>query len=78
MYKEPGNLTNVQLALHYFTQLNPFPSKKCINDNLDKLDGKYDKIFKSILYEQDKLLPKNGNKCKHYKKACQNPIAVGN
>ena len=42
MYKEPGNLTDVQLALHYSTQLNPFPSKNCINDNLDKLDGKYD------------------------------------
>lgn len=53
MYKEPGNLTNVQLALHYFTQLNPFPSKKCINDNLDKLDSKYDKILN--LYYMSKI-----------------------
>ena len=69
IYKEPDNLTNIQLVLYYFTSLNSFPSKKCINDNLDKLRGKYDRLLN--IDEQDKLLPINGNKYKYYREAYQ-------
>ena len=70
LYKEPDNLTDVQLSLYYFTSLNSFPSKKCINDNLDKLGGKCYKLLN--LDEQDKQLPTDGNKYKYYREAYQN------
>ena len=71
MKNEPEDLHEYQVKIYYFVNINPFPSKKKINETMKNMGMD---VFHQLLDmdEEIPLIPKQCNKYKNYKQAYQN------